>query len=229
MKKNLPLIICLVIAFLFIWLILFIKNIGDRDVILMQNENVITSQIIPDDYAGLFKHKDKLSSDGTVNTRFRNAVADIKYDNKYFIQVYKIDTIFNHSLSDLITESYQDQHITYDQSYTETDYHKPFSFSYKVGQVEKISAILLNIFGNGTQIIEKRDSIAGYYSNFKNLSIEYGKNQAQDNYIKPKDDKESMPISVYFIKKNHSLYLIILAALNNAPVTPATLKELLAK
>ena len=229
MKKNLPLIICLVIAFLFIWLILFIKNIGDRDVILMQNENATTSQIIPSDYAGLFKHKDKLSSDETVNTRFRNAIADIRYDNKYFIEVYKIDTISNHSLSDFITENYQNQHITYDQTYRGGNDHKPFSISYKMGQPEKTTAILLNIFGNDTQIIEKRDSIAGYYSNFKNLSIENGKKQLQDIYGKPGDNKESMPISVYFIKKGHNLYLIILAAMNNAPVTSNTLKELLAK
>lgn len=77
--------------------------------------------------------------------------------------------------------------------------------------------------------LKKRDSIAGYYSDLKNLSIQYGQNQAQDIYIKPKDDKASMPISIYFIKKNQALYLIILTAINNEPVTSTTLKELLAK
>ncbi|NHA05004.1 hypothetical protein G7092_14430 [Mucilaginibacter sp. HC2] len=229
MKKNLPLIICLIIALLFIRLVFFIKNTGDRDVKSMQNENVTISQTIPVDYGDLFKYKNNLSSDGTINTRFRNAVADIRYDNKYFIQVYKIDTSFNHSLSDFITESHQDKHITYDQSYREINDHKLFSISYKVGQPEKISAIFLNIFGNDAQTIEKRDSIAGYYSDLKNLSIQYGQNQAQDIYIKPKDDKASMPISIYFIKKNQALYLIILTAINNEPVTSTTLKELLAK
>lgn len=161
MKKNLPLIICLIIALLFIRLVFFIKNTGDRDVKSMQNENVTISQTIPVDYGDLFKYKNNLSSDGTINTRFRNAVADIRYDNKYFIQVYKIDTSFNHSLSDFITESHQDKHITYDQSYREINDHKLFSISYKVGQPEKISAIFLNIFGNDAQTIEKKGLYSG--------------------------------------------------------------------
>jgi len=116
-KRYIFLIICSVIFILFIIIMVFTATQGVEDAKIMQADSLTLSNIIPPDYIDLFKQKDGITSLQTTNSKVRNAIVDLYYENKYSVEIYKIDSNVSKSLKDIIDENYQDIHVTFGAGY----------------------------------------------------------------------------------------------------------------
>lgn len=230
-KRYILLIICSVLFILFIIIMMFTATQGVEDAKIMQADSLTSSNIIPADYIGLFKKKNAIISLQTTNSKARNAIVDLYYENKYCVEIYKIDSNVSKSLKDIIDENYQDTHVTLGAGYHSFNDAKPFDIEYKTSFPDKVNnKIFFNFFGNDTRVIEKEDSIASYYSNFKNLSVQFDKSRAQDIFAQPKTDNSFMPVNISFLKKQNDLFFIILTAKDKKnQISPNTLSEILSK
>ncbi len=83
----------------------------------------------------------------------------------------------------------------------------------------KPEKIYLSLKGEGNQIIVKNDSIACYYLNCNKFSTRYQQNATIQIYGKTKSSPflssgNEEPISLMFLKRDHSLYFLLLSANN---------------
>jgi hypothetical protein len=81
------------------------------------------------------------------------------------------------------------------------------------GAADDPAKIYLNLFGNGTHVIMKNDSIAYYHSDFKNFYIKYrlaGGEEFFGTASEKNDDTIRSPLELMFLKRKSSLYFILL-------------------
>ena len=91
----------------------------------------------------------------------------------------------------------------------------------------KPSTLFFKIFGDGTHLIVKNDTIAYYYSKLETLSLQYKYNGLQDIYMS--SDETNTPTEILFEKKNDCIYLFIMTARkHNETMSPKLLYSLFA-
>jgi hypothetical protein len=177
------------------------------------DSNIFSSKI-PKEYAELFKDSSKVKIYQTTEGKRRNAISEFYYNNKFYIQIYKIDYIKNLSINDLIKVSNAGTSISHNVGYLElTD--KRIDISYKIGPRNKnITNLYFNLHGDPTYILLKNDSIAYYYSNASNFSIKYKLDSPYDIYGKTKDNvgEQKSPVEIMFLKRHDNLYFILLSS-----------------
>lgn len=206
----------ILIAFSSIGIILLVTMIFygvefNKDIQRSRKENPMRlTEIIRKDYMGLFNSTDKISSVESVESKLREPISYLIYDKKYYIEVYNIDTLVKSSLKDFIVESYLNVERTNNMMWTGDDPTTPFRINYKTFAPDKIESIYFNIYGDRTETYIKNDTMAVYYSSFKNFNIKFNKGSAQEIYCRP-NKVDSLPIVVAFLKKRERLYLIIVS------------------
>jgi hypothetical protein len=171
----------------------------------------IYSKVPPREYLNLFLNNKNLICINTVTSKHRNPIAEFQLD-QLRLQVVKLDTIDNLRVPDILKENFVATQMSMNTYFTDYFNDKEISVNYKRGYRETAKTVFFTLFGDKTQIIEKNDSIAYYYSNFKNFSIRYGVSAKIDIYgkIKENSQKNAAPIEIMFFKHNESLYLILL-------------------
>ncbi len=180
-------------------------------------DSVVTSQKVPDEYLKLFKDRDKLILDVSKDSKRRNAISEFYYNQKFLIQVYKLDTINKLSVSKIIDESFKDAPMSLDVEFSEDLNNTEFEIGYKEGLKEKVSHVYLTLYGDSTQVIKKNDTVAYYYSKFEDFSIKYAIGAPEDIYAHTKDEFKGYrtPLELLFLKRNNNLYFILLGAEND--------------
>jgi hypothetical protein len=211
-------IISRVISFLFIAFIgeLYSCNNNRGEI---EDSNIWTDTI-PKEYLRLLKLQngccDKLTDSVVlVNSsayKYRNAISSFYIANKYYLQVYKMDTGFNYSLRNAIKESFSDAHTWIYSRYI-LDERTKMEFLYKFTKPKIPQKIYLDLYGDSTQALKKNDTIAYYYSKCVTFSIKFGLQQPNDIYGESHSQRDSeIPLEIMFLKKNNKLYLLILSA-----------------
>jgi len=172
---------------------------------------------VPEEYLGLFLNKANILPDSSVTSKQRSLVSQL-HNEKYYIQVYKLDTINGLSLSSIIFQTFDNSEISMYSYYVEESTNKQLRIRYKLGQKEKTSSLYFTLYGDHTQVIEKNDSVAYYYSNFENFSIKYKKNDKIDIYGNKRGTTPSLkvPIEIMFLKRTNNLHFILLSNKNNS-------------
>jgi len=172
------------------------------------------SKAVPKDYLQLLINSDKISSVETSNTKLRSPITDFSYQ-QYHCLIYKIDS--SHSagmhLDKIITETYNDNHDN-NGAYRGIAYSGDGPAIWvQMARPDDPAKIYLNLFGNGTRVVMKNDSIAYYHSDFKNFYIKYSLAGGEEFFgtaSEKNDDTVRSPLELMFLKRKSSLYFILL-------------------
>ena len=185
-------------------------------------DSFIWSDTIPKEYLHVLKLPDNCcnSSNGkiafvkTAVSKYRNPVSSFYIENKYYLQVYKMGTSFNHSLKRAVKESFSDAHFWFYTPYAlynTTD----MEFLYKLTKPQKPQNIYLDLYGDSTHVLKKNDTVVYYYSEGRNFSIKFNLQDKNDIYGECQSKTFSeVPIEIMFLKKDDKLYMLILSARN---------------
>jgi hypothetical protein len=228
MKKGVLIVLVIIVG----WLIYYFFGIIHRINEDIKIDAITTSVDVPKDYSQLFRSDDKLLADRTIISKRRNPISQFNYDDKFRINVYRINITTNLSLSKIIDESYENNHISYGLNYKGVDDIDKFEILCKFGFQDKGSRIYLNVFGDDTRLIKRNDTLVCYYSKIENFYIKYQLNAAQDFFgrVKEKYNGTKIPTEIMFIKKSSNLYLVLLTANDESiKLNPGTLLGLIAK
>jgi len=156
--------------------------------------------------------------DGIMTDSLRSPILYLDYKKQFYIQVYKMSTSYNLSLTNAIQETFLNSPIkNYGSFYSNNESGVDYDYKYLF---LKPDTMFLNIYGEQNKIILKNDSIAYYYSNLKNFAIKYKQSRKNNIYGETKDEgffaesNNYHPVELLFIKRDHSLYFFSMAALN---------------
>lgn len=189
-----------------------INDVGESQFAI---DSATYSKTAPPDYVNLLNTNDQLKIDRTDQSKRRNPIVEYFYKNKFYLQVYKIDTLGNVPIDRILKENFISTEVSFNANYIQFENNIPFMINYKLeAKPRNISNIYFTIFGSGTRIIKKNANMAYYYSRFENFSISYNKAGSKDIYGNLKDDFEgkAIPCELMFLKQNGNLYYILLAA-----------------
>jgi len=196
-----------------------------------KKDSIVTSYDAPGSYAGLFEKNSKFSFVETTTSKTRNPITKFEYDSKFEVDVYRISTAGEVSLTE-IDETHKNDHISYYHTYNGLSEFHTYSVSYKSGGQDVARSIYLNLFGEGTFTIKKNDSLAYYYSRAKNFYVKFRKDGIQDFFVGSTDDwrEPVIPMEVMLTRRAGQLYLVLLVAEKESyHLAPGTLLTLMKK
>jgi hypothetical protein len=197
----------LVIGYLIYLMTAFYKN----------KDSLTLTKNYPSEYLSLLNIKDTSEIHPVINytTKFRFPISLIDYQNKYALIIYKIsDSSENISLTKqiLLNKNYSYEksseiYLGVNENYFELFYHNndrkmPF------GQLS------LNLSGDSISNLTQSDSLISYYLLFNQISWTRKPDNFMDIYIEPKDATplaKMIPASVTFLKRNGSIYFVMLS------------------
>lgn len=206
---------------------LFNVDRDPNDLIKESGTIYFTIDTIPKEYKGILNIKngeDKYPDssdfhlDGIMTDRLRSPILFLSYKKQFYIQVYKMSSSYNLSLTNAIQENFVKYAIKNSGWYYLND-QSAINYKYKYLFL-KPDTIFLNIDGLQNKIIKKNDSVAYYYSNFKDFGIRYKKSRKNNIYAETKDEgffagsNNYHPIELLFIKRDHSFYFLSMGALD---------------
>jgi hypothetical protein len=126
-----------------------------------------------------------------------------------------MDSSFTSSLKSVLKEAYVNAQRSYNTPYALYN-ESAVEYLYKLSQPIKPTMIFLKLLGKNNQTILKNDSIADYYSMFKNFSIQYKRTGLFDIYGETKGNSlfsyTLQPIELLFIIRANNLYLLMMSA-----------------
>jgi hypothetical protein len=184
-----------------------------------------TSNRFPNDYSSLFDKNEKLHFNKTLTFEYRRPLSIISYENKFVINIFKLDTLSNIAVNKTIIENYSDAGMINNVIYS-TDEKNLVNFYYNNSTLPKPSIIYFSLSGIQNRVIIKNDSVAYYYSRFNNFSIRSNINGPQNMVAISKQD--NVPIEILFIKKHNELYLLtMIPNENNLEFDPNKLYNLI--
>jgi hypothetical protein len=231
MKRSIIVIFVIIsLIGLFIYYIAGITHRMDESV---KTDAIKTITTCPEDYSNLFNENKDLVFNETDISKTRNPIAQFTYNNKFRMFVYRVNSARPISLDTGINDSYIGENMSHNFIYGRFGEFDQFDFLFKRGTQDKVSKVYLNIQGLQTQTIKKNGTLAYYYSRFRNFSIKYNSEAAQDFFGSVKDsvsDNVSIPIEIMFLERKKNLYLVILTSTNNKiDLAPGTLMNLIKK
>ena len=181
----------------------------------------------PEHYFELFnsKAKQKLVLNTTLSLKFRNAISLFNYDQKYSIQVTKINTVKNFEIKkDIIALNTNTQGVN---GVFVPFYEKNFLANYKSISMEKASKIYLILEGDTIKTI-KNDSVAFYNLNVGKLAVQFKLTGNELNEIHYESVSGNAALNLLFLKRNGKLFFLTLSSKEaNAKIDPDLLLKLI--
>jgi hypothetical protein len=160
----------------------------------------------------LAKYYDRIKVIQVRNSKVRNHVSQLIFDDKYPLFIYKIDSTGILSLRDsFIIENIKTDRttgITY--NILDNGFYK---FQYKAGTVGNPSFLYLTVVGDTIQQFVRNDSIVLYNLVCQNMSIRYNEDDPVDIFIEGKQKgfyTLRIPMSILFLKRKKNTYLLVL-------------------
>lgn len=142
--------------------------------------------------------------------KMRNSVSLIYLKDRYQLLMYKMDFQTNIPLSGIIETKIKSVKQSIGYAYRIINANT-FYFRYRAGDLEPLSNLFLTISGDSVQTVQKTDSSLMYYFHCDNMSIRYSYNDPIDIIVEKKGNN-NFPMNLMFVKKNTSLYLLIMTA-----------------
>jgi hypothetical protein len=144
--------------------------------------------------------------------KYRSPAAAFHYLNKYYVQIEKLDSNSNISFSKNVHFELGETENISNAWYTNIT-HDALTVLYKLHIPEKTGQYFFSIGGIDTKLLLKNDSLVYYHSYFKNLSFKYKQSFDNDIYFRTEDDVDGyLPLELLLLKKNKSIYLVIIAS-----------------
>ena len=168
----------------------------------------------PQEYLNLFRDVRKLSIKTTTYSRRRYPESEFVYDNKLYINLYKIGLVKKQKLSSAIVLNSADQSFPEYATYSVTNNIYPFDiYSYLSGTHVFQNYIYLNIFGSHTLETAYNDSTLNIHTDLKNMAMRFHTEEKPDIYVKTvrKELSDGVPTNLIFISRNGSLYMLIMS------------------
>lgn len=222
MKKKTALVVILI---LILFILLFRKFTLRKTVEInkiAQNEFDLDSNTyskrVPPEYVKLLSNNGQFAIDRTDESKRRNPISEYFYKGKFYLQIYKIDTLGDLSIDKIIKEKFESTKASFNTDYIQFENNTPFVISYKLENKPKnISEVYFTLFGSDTKVLRKDQNMAYYYSKFENFSIRYHQVGQKDIYGNMKDNFQGKHISceIMFLKENKNLFYILLSALDD--------------
>jgi hypothetical protein len=189
----------------------FLQREANININAMNQVQQRASDIIPIDYVELFKNNQELKFKQTIVSKIREPIVDAAYKNNMLI-MYKLGAIDDKPIDKIIDEVMEKRHISYNDVFWED---KDYNLFFRSEKPAPLSKIRLTLFGNDTQILEKSDSVAYYFSDLKNFSISTHGIEPQDIFWADPNEG-SKQTEILFIKRNKYLYLYLLNNMKTA-------------
>ncbi|ASU34623.1 hypothetical protein [Mucilaginibacter xinganensis] len=195
-----------------------------------------SSNEIPSEYLQLLKlhdgccnkPNDSIVFIETWTWKYRNPISFFYVSNSYYLQLYKMDAVFNYSLKKAVKENFSNAHSWTYSPYV-VDNRTKMEFLYKETKPLKSKNVYLDLFGDSTKVIRKNDTMVYYYSKCVNFSLKLDPQKPMDIYGESHSEKTSeIPLEIMLFKRNNKLYLLVLSAKDAAiKIKPGTLYDML--
>lgn len=167
----------------------------------------------PQNYIELFNDSARkyFESGTATTTKQHNPLVEYTYDKSFHVQVFKIDSVANKSLKDLVVED-----VSGLNNYGSFDGipSGDCDILYRTGE-HKVQKLYLEVHGEGINIEKKSDErFVVYLNSLSNFIVSYTENV--DAYICGKTGRNSNypandSCELFFLKKNGFLYFIFIS------------------
>jgi hypothetical protein len=144
--------------------------------------------------------------------KYRSSVSCFFVKNKYYLQVYQLDSSWNHSLMHNLKEDFSSSLVALLTPYVE-DSETEMKFKFRYVKPVKPINIFFSLYGDSTSIIKKNDTIAYYYAKCVNFSLRVGDATTDIFGESASTASSKTPIEILFLKRSNSLYLLLLSSI----------------
>jgi len=142
---------------------------------------------------------------------YRNPVSSFYINDKYYLQVYKMDSPFMYSLKNAIKDDFLDTYTQYHDRCS-TDNRTDMLFLYKLTKPQKPKKIYFDLYGDSTIVLKKNDTIAYYHSKCVSFSIKFNPDAPFDIDAKCQNENfVEAPLEIIFLRRNDKLFMLILS------------------
>ncbi|MBS1522655.1 MAG: hypothetical protein JST50_16770 [Bacteroidetes bacterium] len=131
------------------------------------------------------------------------------YDQKYFLQIYKMDSLARQPLQKSVEEAFTDFNHTISTPYS-LDNTSPVEYLFKLTKPVKPLKIYLKINGTDNKILAKNDTVAYYYSRLRGFALTYNQADFFDiiGRVKEGNISEHVWHELLFLRRNNGLYFL---------------------
>ena len=220
-KKSVYIIFALLLIFMVINAVsLFVKTLNSLD-----NDMINTFRISTED-SNLFV-KDcwkNVKVKRVLNSKVRNPISIIEIKNEYNLLFYKVDINYEISLKKaaLFTQkniNEKSSGYVYNLNYKDL----PYDLQYCSGHIGRVSNFYITIGGESFKNISNTDTLISYELLLNNTTLKYEIDGPIDIYVQMNEKSKlykfrHMQIGLY--KKNGSVYLLLLTALDEKTIIP---------
>jgi hypothetical protein len=196
-------------------------------------DNLVLNKDLPsNEYLSFLNFGDSSDFKPVINhsSKFRFPISLIDYKKKYTIIIYKLSDSFDNSVSNqiIVDKNYSDQKTT--GIYTIVN-ENIFRMYYRSDTSIRSNQFKVHLSGDSIVNSMQSDSIVMYNMKFDQISWSKIPEKYLDIYIEPKNVTPfagKIPASIAFIKRNKSLYFIMLSMNDNtANLDPRILPHVL--
>ncbi len=213
----------IIIACLLIFLIFLIPKIyqGFFDNEKALDEDLPSTYSLRPDISSLLaeKYRVNLKVIEVNQSKVREPISIIAFNNKYRLVAYKIKLEKDISLNTLLQSEIKDADISNGFSYGTIGTDIIYRFRYKAGLVKPANQVYLTFYGDSLRKTAANDTVVAYHLIAGTFSIRYSKEDAVDILVtgeeKPFGITTKVPIDILFLKRKDDLYLLLLT-----PETP---------
>ena len=147
-------------------------------------------------------------------SKVREPISIMSFNNKYRLVAYKIKLEKDISLSALLHSEIKDADISNGFSYGTIGANIIYRFRYKSGFVKPANQVYLTFYGDSLRETAINDTIIAYNLIAGNFSIRYSKEEAVDILVigeeRPFGVTTKVPMDILFLKRKDNLHLLLL-------------------
>lgn len=150
----------------------------------------------------------------TINSKARNPITLMQLGGQYLVYLYRIELKSDTSLNTLFHFENRTVDITTGYSYGIMSHAGYFDFKYITGHKQPVSNIYMTLSGKNIQQVASLDTLIVFKALAETFSLRYAKDEPKDIVILGQDRllgvRTSIPMAVYLVKRNASVYLVVL-------------------
>lgn len=161
----------------------------------------------------------------STQSKFRNPISCFTYEKKYFLQIYKMDSLTERSLEKNIEETYTVFDNTTSTPYS-LDNTSSIEYLFKLTKPARPLKIWLKMNGTNNKILIKNDTMAYYFSKLKCFALTYNPEDVFDiiGGTKEAGSREYIDQELLFLRRNNNLYFLTMCPKDpNTSYTPGLL------
>lgn len=208
--------------FIIIYLALFvIQGINQSREIFNNNLPETYNLTQEDSSIFLSAYRSKLKPIITYNSKLRNSITQISYEDEYKIYKYKIDLEEDIPLSKILKTEVRSVSQTDSKSYLMIS-KTPYNYMVLGVKPEPVKNIYLTFQGDSITTIRRNDTIASFHLICNNLSIKYQEDAPIDIFFSgkpgPFGSYGAVPIDIIFLKRKKSIYFLLMLSKNSGSI-----------